>query len=184
MHVLSYLILGSFIILFLTVSKLIAIEMIFVFQFIYCGLVMLKKLESLMEPYKILWITNSYNEMYTEGQDRLLPPRITAIFYKAEFFSNFNLDVIIFVLPVIVGLSFYVATKFNSNKKLTEWGYKLLKEWQLSAMLFCEFQLSYALVLCIKYGTQKAVGVFFGVFFMLLLVLWTIAFIKWPHYFG
>ena len=57
-------VLVSFMLLFLLVSKLIAIEMIFVFQFTYCGLIMLKKLEGLMEPFKNLWICNFYNELY------------------------------------------------------------------------------------------------------------------------
>jgi len=35
--------------------------MIFVFQFTYCGLLTLKKLESLMDPLKALYVTNGYN---------------------------------------------------------------------------------------------------------------------------
>lgn len=51
-------------------------------------------------------------------------------------------------------------------------------------MLFCEFQLSYALTLCIKYGTNKGIGIFFGLLLFLILILWAIVFIKWPQYFG
>lgn len=67
-------------ILFLTSSRLMAVEMLFVFQFTFCGLITLKKLESLMEPFRHLWVVNFYNRLSDIAAE--LPPRVSVLFFK------------------------------------------------------------------------------------------------------
>ena len=52
---------------------------------------------------------------------------------------------------MLIGIILYLSSNLKQSKRLRELGSSAIKEWQLSAMLFCEIQLSYALVICIKY---------------------------------
>ena len=148
---LSIVVLVCFMLLFLLVSKLIAIEMIFVFQFTYCGLIMLKKLEGLMEPYKNLWICNFYNELY-KASPLNLPPSINSIYYKSEFLANFNLDFLPLFLPLLVSIILITLSKLCNYRKLKINAQQALKEWSFSSILFCQFQFIYAFALFLKFG--------------------------------
>lgn len=111
---LSYIAL-SFFIIGMIISKLIAIEMIFLFQYTYCGLLMLKKLETLMDPLKALWITNGFNIFVNDSQPIKLPPRVSQIFFKSEFIANFNFNFIVIILPFIIGSILYLIGKYRDS---------------------------------------------------------------------
>jgi hypothetical protein len=85
MELLSYLVayssLALFLICFLLVSKLMAIEMIFIYQLTYASLILLKKLELFMNPLKYLWIVNGYNSLFKDENSQL-PGRVSEVFYK------------------------------------------------------------------------------------------------------
>jgi len=59
-----------------------------------------------------------------------------------------------------------------------------MKEWQISGILFCEFQLAYALVICIQYGKELMTGVIIGLSLFMIYTLFAFIFWRWPHYFG
>lgn len=85
MELLAYLVayssLGSFFICFFLVSKLMAIEMIFIYQLTYAALLLLKKLELFMTPLRNLWIVNGYNSLFKDVSSQL-PGRVSEVFYK------------------------------------------------------------------------------------------------------
>jgi hypothetical protein len=77
---------------------------------------MLKKLEPVMYSYKYLWVFNGYNHLYSDGVD--VPPQVSAIDYNADFIANFNIDLVIFFLPMIVGGVFLLVNRIENNIKI------------------------------------------------------------------
>ena len=98
------------------VSKLMGVEMILIFQVGYCALLTIEKLELFMVPLKNLRITNGYNELLSDSAGGNLPGRLSSINYKGSFLSNFNLDVVVVLLPLLAGLIALVVAKVRSKK--------------------------------------------------------------------
>lgn len=65
--VLGYLATGVFVLGFIFSSRLIAVEMILIFQISYGGLIMIAKLECYMDTLKNLWIVNGYNSLFPDS---------------------------------------------------------------------------------------------------------------------
>lgn len=65
-----------FLFCFLFVSKLMAIEMILIYQVGYGGLLVLEKLEVYMRAMRKLWVVNGFNEVLGD-RARSLPGRLT-----------------------------------------------------------------------------------------------------------
>lgn len=67
---------GLFLICCLLVSKLMGIEMIFIFQVGYAGLLLVTKQEALMVPLRHLKIVNGYNQLMPDSSSSNLPQRL------------------------------------------------------------------------------------------------------------
>ena len=98
-EVVSYIALAIFFI-GLGASRLVPIEMIFTFQFTHCALATLRKLETLMEPLKYLYITQGPN-LFLSDSTNSLPPRLSAIYFSDTFVNNFNLQALFLLVPAI-----------------------------------------------------------------------------------
>lgn len=114
-------------------SKLIALEMMYILQVSY------EKKELLMIPVRYLRITNGYNDLLSD--DSNTPGRVSDIYYRGSFLSNFNVNVVLALLPLIVGLIVLIASKIKKDKQLRLKSYRLFKEWELLLLLFVLMQL-------------------------------------------
>ena len=65
-YVIAFASTAAFLICFLLVSKLMAIEMILIFQITYAALILLKKVELFMRPLRSLWIVNGFLRYFTK----------------------------------------------------------------------------------------------------------------------
>lgn len=79
-EVTAFLYIGICFVCFILLSKLIAIELILVPQIAFAGLIMIEKIEALLEPLNNFKLTNGYNPMFTDSI--LLPPRLLILFYQ------------------------------------------------------------------------------------------------------
>lgn len=120
-------------------SKLIALEMMYILQVSYAGLLLVEKKELLMIPVRYLRITNGYNDLLSD--DSNTPGRVSDIYYRGSFLSNFNVNVVLALLPLIVGLIVLIASKIKKDKQLRLKSYRLFKEWELLLLLFVLMQL-------------------------------------------
>ena len=111
-EVLVYFSLTCFILGFFFSSKLMAVEMIGVIQIAYLGLIIIDKLEALLQPLVFLWPINGYNDLIEDISP--LPSRVFTTGYKANFFSNFSLNFIIISLPILIG---YILYKVGQKKE-------------------------------------------------------------------
>ena len=69
-----------------------------------------------MVPFKRLWIFNGYN-IITKGDSRDLLSNFAALNMGQEFFNNFNIGVVIFFLPTVVGLILFAIHKLLIKKR-------------------------------------------------------------------
>lgn len=69
-----------------------------------------------MVPFKRLWIFNGYN-IITKGDSRDLLSNFAALNMGQEFFNNFNIGVILFFLPTVVGLTLFAIHKILIKKR-------------------------------------------------------------------
>lgn len=81
-RVTAYLYLGVFVVCFCFVSKLIALELILVPQIAFAGLIMIEKIESLLQPFNNLSIVNGYNPLFPSPSSSNLPPRLLILNYS------------------------------------------------------------------------------------------------------
>lgn len=75
-YVIAFTSMTVFMICFLLVSKLMAIEMIFIYQITYAALILLEKVELFMSPLRNLWIVNGYNNLFADTSTSL-PGRVS-----------------------------------------------------------------------------------------------------------
>ena len=68
---------GLFIIAFMVVSKLMAVEMLLIYQLAYSSLIMLQKLQLFMIPLRNLWLVNGYNKLFEDSPSGSIPGRIS-----------------------------------------------------------------------------------------------------------
>ena len=69
-----------------------------------------------MVPFKRLWIFNGYN-IITKGDSRDLLSNFAALNMGKEFFNNFNIGVVLFFLPTVVGLILFAIHKLLIKKR-------------------------------------------------------------------
>ena len=69
----------TFFMCFIFVSKLWAVELIFVPQVAFAGLIMVEKMEALLQPLKFFFITNGYNLSIKDNLQP--PPRVSSPFF-------------------------------------------------------------------------------------------------------
>lgn len=123
-----------------------------------------------MIPFKKLWIFNGYN-IITKDDSRNLLSNFTALGMGSDFFTNFNIGVVIFFLPTIIGLILLgihkLLIKRRKPNKLDVYAKEAMGDWQISALLLNIQQLTFAFVVNVDEGNQKAIGIVFGVLFLL-----------------
>jgi hypothetical protein len=69
-----------------------------------------------MVPFKRLWIFNGYN-IITKGDSRDLLSNFAALNMGQEFFNNFNIGVVLFFLPTVIGLILFAIHKLLIKKR-------------------------------------------------------------------
>lgn len=124
-NVTAFIYLAVFLICFIFISKIIAIELIFIPQVTFAGLIMINKLESLLLPLKNLKYTNGYNPLFVD--DVVLPANISILDYYGEFLSNFNIDLALIIVVLVVGGVLLLVGKIQDNKKIKKWAYNTFK---------------------------------------------------------
>lgn len=120
-------------------SKLMALEMVYILQVGYGGLLLVEKKELLMVPVRYLRITNGYNDLLSDNS--ITPGRVSDIYYRGAFLSNFNLNIVLALLPLIIGLIILIVSKVKKQKNLRLKSYRFFKEWELLLLLFVLMQL-------------------------------------------
>jgi hypothetical protein len=145
--------------------------MILIFQIAYASLLMVEKKELLMVSLRNLWIANGYNNLIADNAAIGLPQRVSEIYYKGSFLANFNLNIVVVLLPLLVGLVLTVVGKFRKQKKTRVRGYSTLKEWQISSLLFVQLHLGISLCLAYKYNSSNILGLICGGLFYLFIIV-------------
>ncbi len=92
---------------FVFVSKAVAVETLLVLQFAYGGLLMVRKMEAGMHAYRALSLFNGYNASADDGTK--VPPRVEGLDLSADFLSNFNYELIVCLLPTVVGATLFLV---------------------------------------------------------------------------
>lgn len=147
----------------------------------FAGLIMIEKIESLLEPLNSLRITNGYNPIFTDNVE--LPPRLTILFYEGDFLSNFNICLVVILLPIIVGLAMLLIGKARGSKILLKYSYRTLKEWTLSVLLIFQFQFTISFGIDFLFGDTMMGKAIAGILFIGLIVLLVLLYKK-PLNFG
>jgi len=124
-----------------------------------------------MLPLRNLWMVNGYNQLLADSPLGPLPGRLRSIYYKGSFLSNFSIDIVIVVIPIIIGSIFIIVGKVLGNKKRRIQGYKILKEWLISALLFVQLHMDISIFLGLSFSTDKMIGLVAGTILELLLVI-------------
>lgn len=180
-QVTTFLYIGICLVCFVFVSKLIAIELLLVPQVTFAGLIMIEKIESLLQPLNNFRLTNGYNPLFTDNVQ--LPPRLSILMYGGSFLTNFNVCIAIILIPVIVGLLLLVLGKVKKSKKLLKYSFRTLKEWTLSVLLVFQFQFTISFGIDVIFGQTMMGKVLGGSLFIGLLCL-LVLFYKRPLNFG
>lgn len=189
MTILSYLLmglaLGGFFFGLIFSSKLMGVEMMMVVQIAYLGLITIDKLESLLYPLINLWPVNGYNRLnLADKADSQIPARIALPDYKSYFLANFNLDIVVMMLPFVVGLAVYLYARKREQKERKLTAYRICKEWGISIALTLQIHLCASLYLCFKYGSEQIYGIVIGVALCTLIAVLTVLLVKRPNNFG
>ena len=122
---------------------------------------MMRKIESIMYPFKELWLFDGFN--IRNSNEAYVPPRIGALGMTSDFLSNFNISIAICLLPLAIG----VVVSFR-RLRLHRYRAAIVGEWQLSALLICIQQLVFAFVVNIQYSQAPAFGIAVGLLLLLL----------------
>jgi hypothetical protein len=177
----SFLYIGICLICFIFLSKLIAIELILVPQITFAGLIMLEKIETLLQPLNGFKIVNGYNPLFKDSIE--LPTRLHLLFYQGNLLSNFNICLVIVLLPLIVGLVLLGVGKIMKSKNVTRYSYRAMKEWILSVLLVFQFQFTISFGIDFLYGNSPMGKVIGGLLVAGLLIM-LVLFFKKPLNFG
>lgn len=157
--------------------------MMAVLQLAFIGLIMIDKLEALLGPFVNFYLVNGYNGLLTDTTyDH--PARIQAPGYAAFFLTNFNLDFVIIAVPVVVGLLLWVIGSCRKNSKVKRVGSRLMKEYEISALLFVMYHLVVSVCLGFMYGMEEVAGAVLGVLVLVGLAAETGLFYFRPRNFG
>lgn len=157
-----------------------------VVQVAYIGLMSIDKLESLLYPIINLWPSNGFNKLALskDKTPSALPPRISVIGYKSFFLLNFNLDFILIVLPLLVGLALFIYAKKRDDKPKRLRSYLIMKEYGMTMLLFAQLHLVVCIAIGIKYGMDQIYGVAIGGVLLVGLIAMTVLFWRRPKHFG
>jgi len=99
-----------------------------------------------MTPLRNLWIVNGYNPMFSDDSQGL-PSRLSSVYYKGAFLANFNIDIVIVLLPIIAGAVLLIISKITGRKGIRLKSYVFFKDWLLSALLFAQIHLNFSTIL-------------------------------------
>jgi|LakMenE01Jun11ns_1017448.scaffolds.fasta_scaffold7242487_1 hypothetical protein len=69
-----------------------------------------------MIPLRNLWLVNGYNQLFEDSPSGTLPGRISEVYYKASFLANFSIDIVVVILPIMVGGVWLLVSKLRKNK--------------------------------------------------------------------
>ena len=183
-EVLLYFSLSVFLLCFLFVSKLMAVEMILVVQIAFVALMIIDKIEALLSPLMYLWPINGYNRLIKDYSNSVVPTRVATLGYKGYFLANFNLTMIFLLLPLVVGVVLYGVGKFKERKDFRRLGSKAMKEYFLSFLLFAQLQIMISVCLACMYGVDTVFGIVLGILMMLGLAILCVLFFIKPANFG
>lgn len=189
MSILGYLLmglaLGGFLFGLFFSSKLMGVEMLMVLQIAYLGLITIDKLESLLYPLANLWPVNGYNRIaLPDKTDSALPSRIALPSYKTYFLANFNIDIVLFVLPFIVGLIVYVYARKKQEKEKKLTAFRIFKEWGMTIALTFQIHLCASIYIGLKYGVEQIYGIVIGIMLCIVIAVLTLLLVKRPNNFG
>jgi hypothetical protein len=88
------------------------------------------------------------------------------------------------LIPIIIGLVVLLIAKVKQNKSLRIKGYTILKEWEISILLFVQFQLIFSIILGFKYGMNQVAGVIIGIIILIGIIALGVIFLCRPKNFG
>ena len=121
-----------------------------------------------MVPFKRLWIFNGYN-IITKGDSRDLLSNFNALNMGLDFFKNFNIGVVLFFLPTVIGLILFglhkILIKRRKPNQLDLYAKYAMGDWQIAALLLNIQQLIFAFIINAEDGNPKELGIVFGLLF-------------------
>jgi len=102
--------------------------MMMVVQIAFVGLFSIDKLESLLYPLINIWPVNGYNKLpLSDKPNSKIPPRFSILDYKSYFLPNFNVDLVLILLPFIVGLAIYIFGRIKNDKEWKLKSFRVMK---------------------------------------------------------
>lgn len=110
----------------MTSGKFIGVEMVGVVQASYIGLMVVKKIQPVMEPLMRMGFVNGVNTLLSDQRRRLVtdgtvvngvvPVNVAALEYDSQMAYSFNYTVILLLLPPLMSLIFFIASKITKSK--------------------------------------------------------------------
>ena len=94
-------------------------------QISYLGLFIVNNHDPLIEPLKNLKYTSGLNNLFDTSQN-LAPNRVYWAGYTSEVLANFNLMLLLMLIPLSLSLFFYILFR-----KSTKWRFLSEKLWKL-----------------------------------------------------
>ena len=93
-------------------------------------------------------------------------------------------DLVIVVLPLLIGLVVFIISKVKDIKNWRVNSYIVFKEWQFVALLFVQIHLGIAISIAYRYDDQKMVGLVLGGIVELMTLFYLFLYIKYHNNFG
>lgn len=100
----------------LVAGKFIGVEMMGVIQVSYIGLMIINYVNPILAPLTKIVFVNGFNSMFSSPSvGSSIPNRITSLSYQGELAYNLNYTTALLLLPFIVSLILFIASKISKQ---------------------------------------------------------------------
>jgi hypothetical protein len=136
-------------------DKVIGVELLGLWQIVFLSMSNINKLQPLLFPITNLKFGNGINS-FSNFNTTVLPERVQAIHYSAEFIENCNYTVWLAAADVLIGLIVYLLGKIwlKYNNMLEKLGRRIMKEFFIMIVSFNTLNICYSAGLQFTYGKE------------------------------
>jgi hypothetical protein len=136
-------------------DKVIGMELLGLWQIVFFSMSNINMLQPLLFPITNLKFANGINS-FSKFNTTVLPNRIQAIHYSAEFLGNCSYTVWLAVADVLIGLIVYLLGKvwLKYNNMLEKLGRRIMKEFFIMIVSFNTLNICYSAGLQFTYGKE------------------------------
>lgn len=150
----------------MVVGRYIGVEMIGVLQVAFVGLIVVDYLQPLLATMTKVGFVNGVNSLFADQRQALLvngdltansaPKSAIALSYDAQMIYSLNYSILLLLLPPIIALILFIASKICKTKekkeKLAEYSWIALCDFGLSAVVFLIYHIVVSLLVWAIYS--------------------------------